>query len=207
MNTPELLRTHRLVPVVVLDDAASAEPLADALATGGLPIAEVTFRTPAAAEAIARMAAHGGVTVGAGTVTTPDQVDAAVRAGARFVVSPGFSAAVVRRCQEHGIFVLPGASTATEVMTALEAGVTVLKFFPAGSSGGAAAVSALSAPFRQVSFVPTGGIDADSAADYLALPSVLAVGGSWMVPRAAIAAGEFDRVADLVAASVAAVAR
>ncbi|GLY20350.1 bifunctional 4-hydroxy-2-oxoglutarate aldolase/2-dehydro-3-deoxy-phosphogluconate aldolase [Micromonospora sp. NBRC 101691] len=207
MEPTELLRTNRLVPVVVLDDAAHAEPLADALATGGLPVAEVTFRTPAAAEAIARMAAHGGVTVGAGTVTTVDQVDQAVRAGARFVVSPGFSAAVVRRCQEHGIFVLPGASTATEVMTALDAGVDVLKFFPAGTSGGAPAVAALSAPFPQVRFVPTGGIDADSAADYLRLPSVLAVGGSWMVPRKAIAAGEFAQVAELVRASVAAVAR
>ncbi|GAA2582557.1 bifunctional 4-hydroxy-2-oxoglutarate aldolase/2-dehydro-3-deoxy-phosphogluconate aldolase [Dactylosporangium fulvum] len=207
MITPDLFARHRLVPVVVLDDAASAEPLADALAAGGLPIAEVTFRTDAAAEAIARMAAHGGVTVGAGTVTTPAQVDAAVEAGARFVVSPGFSAAVVRRCREHGVFALPGATTATEIMTALAEDVTVVKFFPAGTSGGAPAVAALSAPFAQVSFVPTGGIDAESAAGYLALPSVLAVGGSWMVPRKAIAAGEFGRVTDLVAAAVAAAAR
>ncbi|KXK61577.1 keto-deoxy-phosphogluconate aldolase [Micromonospora rosaria] len=207
MTIPELLRRHRLVPVVVLDDAASAEPLADALATGGLPIAEVTFRTPVAAEAIARMAAHGGVTVGAGTVTTPEQVDVAVGAGARFVVSPGFSAAVVRRCQEHGVTALPGAVTATEVIAALDAGVDTLKFFPAGTSGGAAAVAALSAPFGQVSFVPTGGIDAVTAADYLALPSVLAVGGSWMVPRAALAAGEFEKVTRLVRESVEAVAR
>jgi 2-dehydro-3-deoxyphosphogluconate aldolase / (4S)-4-hydroxy-2-oxoglutarate aldolase len=207
MSTTELLSRYRLVPVVVLDDAARAEPLADALATGGLPIAEVTFRTPAAAESIARMAAHGGVTVGAGTVTTPEQVDAAVAAGARFVVSPGFSAAVVRRCREHGVFALPGATTATEIMAAVEAGVTTVKFFPAGTSGGAPAVAALSAPFGQVSFVPTGGIDAASAADYLALPCVLAVGGSWMVPRATIAAGDFDLITDLVARSVAAVAR
>ncbi|TDC01535.1 bifunctional 4-hydroxy-2-oxoglutarate aldolase/2-dehydro-3-deoxy-phosphogluconate aldolase [Micromonospora fluostatini] len=207
MTIPELLRRHRLVPVVVLDDAASAEPLADALATGGLPIAEVTFRTPVAAEAIARMAAHGGVTVGAGTVTTPEQVDVAVEAGARFVVSPGFSAAVVRRCQEHGVTALPGAVTATEVIAALDAGVSTLKFFPAGTSGGAAAVAALSAPFGQVSFVPTGGIDAVTAADYLALPSVLAVGGSWMVPRSALAAGEFEKVTRLVRESVEAVAR
>ncbi|MFY1702158.1 MULTISPECIES: bifunctional 4-hydroxy-2-oxoglutarate aldolase/2-dehydro-3-deoxy-phosphogluconate aldolase [Micromonospora] len=206
MSIPDLLRRHRLVPVVVLDDATAAEPLADALATGGLPVAEVTFRTPAAAESIARMAAHGGVTVGAGTVLTAEQVDIAVGAGARFVVSPGFSPAVVRRCREHGVTALPGAVTATEVMAALAEGVDTLKFFPAGTSGGAPAVAALSAPFGQVSFVPTGGIDATSAADYLALPAVLAVGGSWMVPRAAIRAGEFDRITDLVTASVEAVA-
>ncbi|MER7167313.1 bifunctional 4-hydroxy-2-oxoglutarate aldolase/2-dehydro-3-deoxy-phosphogluconate aldolase [Micromonospora sp. NPDC000207] len=207
MTIPDLLRRHRLVPVVVLDDAAHAEPLAEALATGGLPVAEVTFRTPAAAESIARMAAHGGVTVGAGTVLTPEQVDVAVEAGARFVVSPGFDAAVVRRCHEHGVTPLPGAVTATEIMAALAAGVTTVKFFPAGTSGGAKAVAALAAPFGQVSFVPTGGIDATTAADYLGLSSVLAVGGSWMVPRAAVAAGEFDRVTDLVRASVEAVAR
>ncbi|MEV4201194.1 bifunctional 4-hydroxy-2-oxoglutarate aldolase/2-dehydro-3-deoxy-phosphogluconate aldolase [Micromonospora globbae] len=207
MNVPEVLGQHRLVPVIVLDDAAHAEPLAGALAAGGLPIAEVTLRTPAAVDAIARMAAHGGVLVGAGTVTTVAQVDAAVRAGARFVVSPGFSEPVVRRCQEHGVFALPGATTATEVMAALAADVTVLKFFPAGTSGGAAAVAALSAPFGQVSFVPTGGIDAASAGDYLAVPSVLAVGGSWMVPRKLVAAGDFARVTELVAESVAAVAR
>jgi len=206
MTTPDLLARHRLVPVVVLDDAAAAEPLADALAAGGLPIAEVTFRTEAAAESIARMSAHGGVTVGAGTVTRPEQVDAAVDAGASFVVSPGLSAAVVRRCQERGVFALPGATTATEIMAALELGVSVVKFFPAGTSGGAAAVAALSAPFPGVRFVPTGGIDAGSASDYLALRSVLAVGGSWMVPRAAIAAGDFARVRELVAESVAAVA-
>ncbi|WP_433046831.1 bifunctional 4-hydroxy-2-oxoglutarate aldolase/2-dehydro-3-deoxy-phosphogluconate aldolase [Dactylosporangium sp. CS-033363] len=193
------LDTSRIVPVVVLDDAASAEPLADALVAGGLPIAEVTFRTAAAAGAIARMSRHGGVVVGAGTVTTPDQVDQAVAAGATFVVSPGLSAAVVRRCRFHGVPALPGATTATEIMAALELGVDVLKFFPAGTSGGAAAVAALSAPFPQVRFVPTGGIDASNALDYLRLPSVLAVGGSWMVPRKAIAAGDFESVAILAA--------
>ncbi|MFG1955137.1 bifunctional 4-hydroxy-2-oxoglutarate aldolase/2-dehydro-3-deoxy-phosphogluconate aldolase [Micromonospora sp. NPDC048830] len=207
MNIPEVLRQHSLVPVVVLDDAADAAPLADALAAGGLPIAEVTLRTPSAIEAIGRMAAHGGIVVGAGTVTSVEQVDDAVRAGATFVVSPGFSEPIVRRCREHGVFVLPGATTATEVMSALAAEVTVLKFFPAGTSGGAAAVAALSAPFGQVSFVPTGGIDAASVVEYLALPSVLAVGGSWMLPRSVLAAGDFARVTELVAASVAAVAR
>nr|BFE56013.1 bifunctional 4-hydroxy-2-oxoglutarate aldolase/2-dehydro-3-deoxy-phosphogluconate aldolase [Dactylosporangium thailandense] len=193
------LGANRIVPVVVLDDPAAAAPLADALVAGGLPVAEVTFRTDAAAEAIARMSQHGGVTVGAGTVTTPAQVDAAVEAGASFVVSPGLSAAVVTRCRFHGVPALPGATTATEIMAALELGVDVVKFFPAGTSGGAKAVAALAAPFANVRFVPTGGIDASNALDYLRLPSVLAVGGSWMVPRAAIAAGDFAAVTRLAA--------
>ncbi|MFF5225894.1 bifunctional 4-hydroxy-2-oxoglutarate aldolase/2-dehydro-3-deoxy-phosphogluconate aldolase [Dactylosporangium sp. NPDC000521] len=197
---------NRIVPVVVLDDPAAAEPLADALVAGGLPIAEVTFRTAAAAAAIARMAKHGGVTVGAGTVTTPAQVDAAVAAGATFVVSPGLSAAVVNRCRFHNVPALPGATTATEIMAALELGVDVLKFFPAGTSGGARAVAALAAPFAQVRFVPTGGIDASNVRDYLGVPSVLAVGGSWMVPRASIAAGDFAAVTALAAEAVAAAA-
>ncbi|WP_433206173.1 bifunctional 4-hydroxy-2-oxoglutarate aldolase/2-dehydro-3-deoxy-phosphogluconate aldolase [Dactylosporangium sp. CS-047395] len=196
------LGANRIVPVVVLDDAASAEPLADALVAGGLPIAEVTFRTAAAAGAIARMSRHGGVVVGAGTVTTPDQVDQAVAAGATFVVSPGLSAAVVQRCRFHGVPALPGATTATEIMAALELGVDVLKFFPAGTSGGARAVAALTAPFPQVRFVPTGGIDTSNVREYLDLPSVLAVGGSWMVPRKAIAAGDFAAITVLAAEAV-----
>lgn len=202
MTTPELLAHHRLVPVVVLDDPTTAVPLAEALAKGGLPLAEVTFRTPAAPEAIHRMSTHGGVTVGAGTVTTPDQVDIAVSAGAQFIVSPGFSEPIARRCRDHGVFLLPGATTATEIMAALASGLTLVKFFPASASGGPRTLSALSAPFPEVSFVPTGGIDADSAPDYLALPSVLAVGGSWMVPRAAINNGDFDLVTTLTTTSV-----
>ncbi|WP_456823478.1 bifunctional 4-hydroxy-2-oxoglutarate aldolase/2-dehydro-3-deoxy-phosphogluconate aldolase [Cellulomonas sp. P5_E12] len=200
------LAAHRLVPVVVIDDAAHADALAQALVDGGLPVAEVTFRTAAAAEAIRAIAARGDVLVGAGTVLTPQQVDAAVAAGASYVVSPGTSRAVVERCQEHGILALPGAVTATEVQAALELGLTTVKFFPAGTSGGAKAVAALAAPFGDVGFVPTGGIGPANLAEYLALPSVRAVGGSWMVPRELIRAGDLDAVRDLTAEAVSLVA-
>ncbi|WP_432519197.1 bifunctional 4-hydroxy-2-oxoglutarate aldolase/2-dehydro-3-deoxy-phosphogluconate aldolase [Kineococcus sp. SYSU DK006] len=197
----------RLVPVVVLDDAAAAGPLADALVAGGLPVAEVTFRTPAAADAVRAMADHGGVLVGAGTVLTPAQVDRAVAAGAAFVVSPGLDRAVVERCREHGVAVLPGAVTATEVQAALALGLSTVKFFPAATSGGPAAVRALSAPFADVRFVPTGGIGPDDLGRWLEVPSVLAVGGSWMVPRERIAAGDFDAVRELTARAVVLAAR
>jgi 2-dehydro-3-deoxyphosphogluconate aldolase / (4S)-4-hydroxy-2-oxoglutarate aldolase len=198
-----ILGRYRLVPVVVLDNAIDAGPLAQALVDAGLPVAEVTFRTDAARDSIARMAERGDMLVGAGTVLTPEQVDLAVDAGAAFVVSPGLSRAVVDRCRERGVTALPGAVTATEIQAALEMGLTTLKFFPARVSGGAEAVKALSAPFGDVRFVPTGGIDADDCAEYLRLPSVLAVGGSWMVPRKAIADGDFDRIRELTLASVA----
>ncbi len=202
----EALRRARLVPVVVLDDAADAGSLAEALVGGGLPVAEVTFRTEAATGGIERMAARGDMLVGAGTVLTPVQVDMAVDAGASFIVSPGFSRAVVERCMEHGVVALPGVVTATELQAAIELGLSAVKFFPAGTSGGAAAVKALSAPFVGVQFVPTGGIGLDTCLDYLALPSVLAVGGSWMVPRTAVADGRFDQVRELTAQAVATVA-
>jgi 2-dehydro-3-deoxyphosphogluconate aldolase / (4S)-4-hydroxy-2-oxoglutarate aldolase len=200
------LGLHRLVPVVVLDNATDAGPLAQALVDGGLPIAEVTFRTDAARDSIARMAARGDMLVGAGTVLTPEQVDIAVESGAAFIVSPGLSRAVLDRCRERGVAALPGAVTATEIQAALEMGLTTLKFFPARAAGGVEAVKALSAPFRDVRLVPTGGIDADNCLEYLRLPSVLAVGGSWMVPRKAIADGDFDRVRELTLASVASAA-
>lgn len=188
------LTAARLVPVVVLDHAQHAEPLADALVAGGLPVAEVTFRTPAAEAAIRIMAARGDMLVGAGTVLTADQVDVAVDAGASFVVSPGLSRAVVERCQHHGVLALPGAVTATEVQAALELGLTAVKFFPAGTSGGAEAIRALAAPFAGMGFVPTGGVGPQNLADYLALDAVLAVGGSWMVSRDRVLAGDFDHL-------------
>lgn len=197
------LSTHRLVPVVVLDEVADAAPLADALVDGGLPVAEVTFRTAAAPEAIRVMADRGDVLVGAGTVLTAAQVDRAVDAGARYIVSPGTSRAVVERARERGVPVLPGAVTATEVQAALELGIETVKFFPAGSSGGAAAIAALAAPFTGVAFVPTGGIGPSNLHEYLALPSVAAVGGSWMVPRDRVRAGDVDGVRALVADAVA----
>lgn len=193
----------RLVPVVVLDDADHAAGLAEALVAGGLPVAEVTFRTAAAEAGIRAMAGRGDILVGAGTVVTPEQVDRAVDAGASYVVSPGLSRAVVERCQHHGIAALPGAVTATEVQAALEMGVTTVKFFPAGTSGGVRAIRALAAPFGDIRFVPTGGVGPDNLHDYLGLPSVHAVGGSWMVPRDLVSAGQFDQVRELVADAVA----
>lgn len=203
----DMLGLHRLVPVVVVDDARDADGLAAALVRGGLPVAEVTFRTAAAEESIRLMAKRGDVLVGAGTVLTVDQVDRAVGAGASFVVAPGLSRAVVERCGEHGVPVLPGAVTATEVQAALELGLTTVKFFPAGTSGGAKAIAALAAPFRAARFVPTGGIGPANVHEYLALPSVLAVGGSWMVPADRVAAGDFAAVAQLVADAVELVGR
>jgi 2-dehydro-3-deoxyphosphogluconate aldolase/(4S)-4-hydroxy-2-oxoglutarate aldolase len=197
------LTTHRLVPVVVLDDAADADPLGAALVAGGLPVAEVTFRTPAAADAIRIMAARGDLLVGAGTVLTPAQVDAAVAAGANYIVSPGTSRAVIERCRELGVVALPGAVTATEVQAALELGVSIVKFFPAGTSGGAKAIAALAAPFAGVRFVPTGGINLDNLSDYLRLSCVAAVGGSWMVPRDKVLSGDFATITKLTQQAVA----
>jgi 2-dehydro-3-deoxyphosphogluconate aldolase / (4S)-4-hydroxy-2-oxoglutarate aldolase len=203
MDVLSALIAARLVPVVVLDDAADADGLAGALVAGGLPVAEVTFRTPAAQDSIRAMAARGDVLVGAGTVLTPAQVDQAVAAGARFVVSPGLSRAVVERCQEHGVLALPGAVTATEVQAALELGLNTVKFFPAGTSGGPDAIAALSGPFGGVQFVPTGGVGPGNLAQYLAIGAVAAVGGSWMVPRDRVKAGDFAAIRQLTADAVA----
>jgi 2-dehydro-3-deoxyphosphogluconate aldolase/(4S)-4-hydroxy-2-oxoglutarate aldolase len=201
------LAAHRLVPVVVLDEADDAGPLADALVGGGLPVAEITFRTAAAPDAIRVMADRGDVLVGAGTVVTPQQVDRAVAAGAQYLVSPGTSRAVVERAQEQGVPVVPGAVTATEVQAALELGLDTVKFFPAGTSGGSAAIAALAAPFGGVRIVPTGGVGPANLDEYLALPCVAAVGGSWMVPRDRVRAGDLVGVRALVADAVALAAR
>ncbi|NMR18758.1 bifunctional 4-hydroxy-2-oxoglutarate aldolase/2-dehydro-3-deoxy-phosphogluconate aldolase [Cellulomonas fimi] len=203
MDVLSSLRAARLVPVVVLDDAADADALAGALVAGGLPVAEVTFRTAAARDSIKAMSARGDILVGAGTVLTPEQVDQAVDAGASYVVSPGLSRAVVERCQERGVVALPGAVTATEIQAALELGLTTVKFFPAGTSGGAPAIAALAAPFGGVSFVPTGGVGPKNLQDYLSIASVAAVGGSWMVPRDKVKAGDFAGITALTADAVA----
>jgi 2-dehydro-3-deoxyphosphogluconate aldolase/(4S)-4-hydroxy-2-oxoglutarate aldolase len=203
MDTFSALRNARLIPVVVLDDARSAAPLAGALVAGGLPVAEITFRTAAAGDSIRAMADRGDILLGAGTVLTPAQVDEAVAAGASYVVSPGLSRAVVERCGEHGILALPGAVTATEVQAALELGLTTVKFFPAGTSGGAPAIAALAAPFGGVRFIPTGGIGPANLHEYLAIDAVAAVGGSWMVPRDRIRAGDFEAIRRLTADAVA----
>jgi 2-dehydro-3-deoxyphosphogluconate aldolase / (4S)-4-hydroxy-2-oxoglutarate aldolase len=203
MDVLSALSASLLVPVVVLDDAADADPLAAALVAGGLPVAEVTFRTAAALDSIRAMAARGDILVGAGTVLTVAQVDQAVAAGASYVVSPGLSRAVVERCAELGVLALPGATSATEVTAALELGLTTVKFFPAGTSGGAPAIKALSAPFGGVQFVPTGGVGPKNLAEYLAIDAVVAVGGSWMCPRDLVAAGDFAAITALTAEAVA----
>jgi 2-dehydro-3-deoxyphosphogluconate aldolase/(4S)-4-hydroxy-2-oxoglutarate aldolase len=197
------LLAPRIVPVVVIRDVASALPLARALVAGGLPVAEVTFRTAEAAEAIRVLAAETELLVGAGTIIRAEQVDVAVNAGAGFVVSPGFSASVVCRCAELGVPVLPGVATATDVIAALEHGLSVLKYFPAEAIGGISALTALAGPFPDVRFVPTGGVNAANLAAYLAVPGVAAVGGSWMVAADLVAAADFDTIQRLTAEAVA----
>jgi 2-dehydro-3-deoxyphosphogluconate aldolase / (4S)-4-hydroxy-2-oxoglutarate aldolase len=201
------LARDRVVPVAVIDDAAQAVGLGQALVAGGLSTVEVTFRTDAAVASIRALTAETDLLVGAGTVRTRQQVDDALAAGARYIVSPGFSPAVVRHCRELGVLVLPGVATPTEVMAALDEGVEVVKFFPAEQYGGVATLKALGGPFGSVRFVPTGGITAALLPAYLALPSVLAVGGSWMVAPALVSKGDWDSVTSLSAQAVAEVRR
>ena len=202
MTTFDLLFPRRLIPVVVLDDPCRAKPLAQALAAGGLPVAEVTFRTPQARDALSAMAEDSRMTVGAGTVISAAQVDAAVTAGARFVVCPGYSRDVVHRCRDLNVPVLPGAATASDLIAAFDAGLTTVKLFPAEPLGGITMLRALAAAFPQVRFVPTGGISPANAASYLADPAVLAVGGSWMVARELMSDTGWDRVTRLTAEAV-----
>jgi 2-dehydro-3-deoxyphosphogluconate aldolase/(4S)-4-hydroxy-2-oxoglutarate aldolase len=191
----DALRRLRLVPVIVIDDPADAAPLAEALIAGGLPCAEVTFRTPNAAAAIARMIQeHPQMLVGAGTVLTPQQAARALDAGARFIVAPGFSPAVVDYCIERGTPVYPGVCTPTEIEMAIGRGLQVLKFFPAEAAGGLAFLKAVAAPYVGVEFIPTGGINHDNLANYLAFSRIVACGGSWMAPQEWIAAKQFDRI-------------
>jgi 2-dehydro-3-deoxyphosphogluconate aldolase/(4S)-4-hydroxy-2-oxoglutarate aldolase len=205
MSVIDVLRGHRVVPVVVLEDPAYADDLGAALVAGGLPVAEATFRTPAAAAVLRRLAQRGDLVVGAGTVCTVQQVDLAHESGARFVVSPGLSADVVRRCQALDVPVLPGVSTASEIMAALDLGLDTVKFFPAEACGGLSTVKALYAAFPQVRFVPTGGVTAQSALTYLSHPAVAAVGGSWMVAPGLLAARQWDEVTARCSATVSAV--
>ena len=206
MDSMGVLGGHRVVPVVVLDDPDKADALGAALVEGGLPVAEATFRTPGAAAVLRRLAARDDLVVGAGTILTERQVDEALDAGAGFIVSPGLSADVVRRCQQAGVPVIPGVSTPSEIMRALDLGLDTVKFFPAEASGGLPMIKALAAAFPQVRFMPTGGITADSAPTYLAHPAVAAVGGSWMVAPDLLAADRWDEVAARCASTVAAVA-
>lgn len=198
----ESLSAARVVPVIVIDDAARAGDLAAALAEGGIRAVEVTLRTPAGLDAMAAMAAHGGLIVGAGTVLTPAQVDACAAAGAQFIVSPGVDDEVIARAQEAGLGVLPGVATATEVQRALRHGLSELKLFPADRLGGLGMIDSLTGPFPELRFMPSGGVSAANAVEYLAHPSVFAISGSWMATRAAITAGDFDGIRAASAAAV-----
>lgn len=200
-----MLNGSRIVPVVVLDDASFAPDLADALTAGGIPCAEITLRTPAALDAIRAVAGRPDFAVGAGTVLTVAQVDAAVDAGATYLVSPGFDDAVAQRAAQRGVPLVPGIATATEIQRAIAAGLDHLKVFPAAAVGGTAALKAFAGPFPGVRFLPSGGVSAANAAEYLALPSVFAVSGSWMVPAAALAARDAETVRALSAEATAAI--
>lgn len=186
-----------VIPVLVIDDAAQARPMAEALRDGGLPVLEVTLRTPAALEAIRRMADVPGVTVGAGTLLGQTDVVAAVEAGARFGVSPGATPELIEACAAARLPLLPGAATASEVMALRARGYRLLKFFPAETAGGVAALQALAGPFPDMRFCPTGGIGPQNAPRYLALANTLCVGGSWVAPRALITASDWAGITAL----------
>ena len=198
----EQIALHQLVPVIALQDAAQADPLAEALVRGGLPVAEVTFRTAAAADSIRAMAGRGDLLVGAGTVLTTAQADEARDAGAKFIVSPGFNPKVVRHCLDQGLPIIPGVSNPTDIEMALEHGLEVVKFFPAEAFGGLNTLKAISAPYGQVRFMPTGGITPENISSYLAFPKVIACGGSWMVKPELYAVGDFAAVEEAVRAAV-----
>ena len=189
---------YAVVPVVVLNDADDAVPLADALIKGGLPCAEVTFRTDAAEESIRRICeSFPDMLVGAGTVLTTEQVERAHKAGAKFIVSPGFDPEIIDYCISIGLPVLPGCITPSEIAQAVKRGLKVVKFFPAEQSGGVAMIKAMAAPYSMVKFMPTGGISTKNLADYLSCDKILCCGGSWMVKEDLIKSGSFDKITDM----------
>ncbi len=198
LSIRDVLARAPVIPVLTVHDVATAVPLARALVDGGLPVLEVTLRTGAALAAIAAMRAEvAGAIVGAGTVLDAVQLEAALAAGSQFIVSPGFSAALCVEGARRGATMLPGVATPSELMAALEAGLDTLKFFPAAQAGGVAMLKALAAPFASVRFCPTGGIDLETAADYLALPNVLCVGMSSIAPPELLAAGDYAAITAL----------
>ncbi len=197
------LEELRLIPILTIRDAVHAAPLADALVAGGLPCAEVTLRTADAPKAIQVFREKREMLVGAGTVLDVDQVKAAVDAGAEFIVSPGFGAKVVGYCLEHGISIAPGIATATDIALALDHGLRVVKFFPAESLGGVRALKALGAAYRMMRFIPTGGMRPACVRDYLALPQVVACGGSWLAAESLYSDGNYEAVARVVREAVA----
>lgn len=199
----EQIQEIGIVPVVVLNDAKDAEPLAKALCEGGLPCAEVTFRTDAAEESIRIMTEKfPDMLIGAGTVLTTEQVDRAAAAGAKFIVSPGLNPRIVKYCVEKGILIVPGCSNPSDIEQALENGLDAVKFFPAEAAGGLKMIKAMAAPYVGVKFMPTGGINSNNVREYLAYDRVLACGGSWMVKGNIVKAGDFDRITALVKEAV-----
>jgi 2-dehydro-3-deoxyphosphogluconate aldolase/(4S)-4-hydroxy-2-oxoglutarate aldolase len=203
MDMNERIAACGVVPVVVLEDAKDAKPLAEALVEGGLPVAEVTFRTAAAEESIRIMAeAYPDMLVGAGTVLSVEQAQRAVNAGAKFIVSPGFDEEVVDWCLANNVPVYPGIITPSEATKAVKRGLKIVKFFPAEQFGGVATIKALAAPFTTLKFMPTGGINAKNIRDYLANNKIIACGGSWMVKGDLVKAGDFAKIKELVKEAV-----
>jgi 2-dehydro-3-deoxyphosphogluconate aldolase / (4S)-4-hydroxy-2-oxoglutarate aldolase len=208
MPFEELLGDVRVVPVITVPEIEDAIPLARALVAGGLPVLEITLRTPAGLPAIERIAAEvPGAIVGAGTVTNAEQYHAVRAAGAQFVVSPGCTDALAQAAKQSGGVFLPGAVTASEVLKLLEHGISMMKFFPAETSGGIAAIKALGGPFPDIRFCPTGGIGLELAPYYLELTNVVCIGGSWMVPTGLVARGDWDAIRDLASEASAATSR
>lgn len=194
---------HAVVPVIALDKVDDALPLADALVAGGLPLAEVTFRTAAAEESIKRMAKRGDLLVGAGTVLNVDTAKRAVDAGAKFIISPGFNPKTVKWCVDNKVAITPGCITPSDIEAALDHGLTVVKFFPAEAFGGLKTIKAISAPYAMMKFIPTGGITDKTLADYLAFKPILAVGGSWFVAKELLSGGKWDEVTRLTRDAIA----
>ncbi len=196
------LGTNRVVPVVAIESAEQAAPLAEALLAGGLACAEITFRTAAAADAIRAVSGVQGMLVGAGTVLSIDQAKEAVDCGATFLVTPGFNGKVVQWCLEKDVPVAPGCATPTDLQMAVDMGLDVVKFFPAEALGGLKTLKAVAAPYTAMRFIPTGGVNAANLGDYLAFPRVIACGGSWMVKKDLIAAGDWARITTLAREAV-----
>ena len=198
MDVTTRLARAGVVPVVVLEHAKDAVPTAKAMVAGGIDVMEITFRTAAAADSI-KAVSEGcpEMLVGAGTVITLEQCKKAVESGAKFIVAPGFDEEVVRWCVENNVPVTPGCVTPTEIMAAMKLGIQIIKFFPAGVYGGLSAMKALSGPFGGIKFIPTGGVNAQNLAEYLAAPFIHAVGGSWVCPKADISAGNFEKITAL----------
>lgn len=206
--TLEKIAAIGLVPVIKIDRVEDAIPLCRTLKEGGLPVAEITFRTDAAEESIRRVGkAYPDILLGAGTILNAEQAERAIDAGAGYIVSPGFSRSVVEFCLKKGVPITPGAVTPTEIQYLIEYGLEVAKFFPAEQAGGLAMIKALAGPFPQMKYLPTGGIGAQNVLAYLAFKKVIACGGSWMVKDDLIKAGEFDKIRELVSEAVALVAQ